>query len=980
MKILIAPLDTYLGRHIYEAFAQQDKTGQHVIVGMRLSEDTGGHYERVQKFLTLDNLDDFRNEILSCDVFVLDIEYCLKAAHIVKDVLEEETFYGEKTVVVISSYLTWAQTVKTYKVPEEEEEEAEEEGEKKPPPKPKPVPFTEADKRKREAHEQFKEYLEFEKMIMRDDKAHANREHVVVLVPGILYGDGEDVLHPWFKMAWHGEPDSLPIFGENDGGNYVPTIHVQDMSNIVVEVSLKEKQRRPLILCVDKGVHTQSEIAGVLARVMGTGRARGVGPDGTLLNGALMTEGSKTSQNAQDDYPKDIDLHLESPYAPPPLPVGALKNTPITKSGSYPLYFTLRLMADVPLSGTRVVQRWKKFHWHCADILRGMGLVVREFKRAQGLEPLRIFIHGPPGVGKTTLAQRISLQFKIEHVNVKKVIDYYKDKPSPVVQQPTSADGEVAQEGIVSTSSLQDAVRTYLVTGNQRIPDGLINKMMREYLIQRACRAQGFVLEGYPRCLVDARELWTNREAVEEARQESGEQIIGDGWDDYEDEEEDIDKQIEQTDKKSSITEEAEEEEEEEEEEEGAEEEGEPNGGIEDDMGEVIQEESEEGAEEDGTQRIKSIGEQGGLTLKQCEKWEKDNRREMKEVRKIERERNKEREKWAEIARERRKAAEQLEKGEQQDGNGQEEVNEEDEDEEGQEDEDYEDNDAGSNLGVTAGVGLQSRSGALTGTGLAGSGSGASGTTVSAVQQPPSSNAQAVASSLPPVYRSIFPTTTVLLNASDEFLRKRIMSLPEVLTAGTHNDESGLERRLRQFHESNNPDNDIRVFMRRGKNEERRTNLMEVSEEQWSEGRGTADDEGNWGEIKQFIGEPHNYGPTHVQLDAADEVQEELDRQVAAHRAALALSEEVAVRAIAQKREAVAKDKIGAIQKAEAQMLANRSKGLHTFLRENVMPTLTRGLMEVAQVRPEDPIEYLAEYIFRHTPDEDTETAPFATR
>lgn len=125
MKILIAPLDTYLGRHIYEAFAQQDKTGQHVIVGMRLSEDTGGHYERVQKFLTvcitflfiiishffylqLDNLDDFRNEILSCDVFVLDIEYCLKAAHIVKDVLEEETFYGEKTVVVISSYLTWA--------------------------------------------------------------------------------------------------------------------------------------------------------------------------------------------------------------------------------------------------------------------------------------------------------------------------------------------------------------------------------------------------------------------------------------------------------------------------------------------------------------------------------------------------------------------------------------------------------------------------------------------------------------------------------------------------------------------------------------------------------------------------------------------------------------------------------------------------------------------------------------------------------
>jgi len=33
-----------------------------------------------------------------------------------------------------------------------------------------------------------------------------------------------------------------------------------------------------------------------------------------------------------------------------------------------------------------------------------------------------------------------------------------------------------------------------------------------------------------------------------------------------------------------------------------------------------------------------------------------------------------------------------------------------------------------------------------------------------------------------------------------------------------------------------------------------------------------------------------------------------------------------------------------------------------------VLPVLTRGLAEVCEVRPEDPVDYLAEWLFRHNP------------
>jgi adenylate kinase len=57
------------------------------------------------------------------------------------------------------------------------------------------------------------------------------------------------------------------------------------------------------------------------------------------------------------------------------------------------------------------------------------------------------------------------------------------------------------------------------------------------------------------------------------------------------------------------------------------------------------------------------------------------------------------------------------------------------------------------------------------------------------------------------------------------------------------------------------------------------------------------------------------------------------------------------------------------IAESEAKLLENETQPLRQYLMANVVPTLTEGLMEVCKVTPDDPIEYLSEYLFAHAQD-----------
>jgi adenylate kinase len=56
------------------------------------------------------------------------------------------------------------------------------------------------------------------------------------------------------------------------------------------------------------------------------------------------------------------------------------------------------------------------------------------------------------------------------------------------------------------------------------------------------------------------------------------------------------------------------------------------------------------------------------------------------------------------------------------------------------------------------------------------------------------------------------------------------------------------------------------------------------------------------------------------------------------------------------------------LKQQEKDLLEAQSAPLRNYLMKYVMPTLSSALIDVCKVRPEDPIDYIAEHLFKHNP------------
>ncbi|ELW47209.1 Adenylate kinase 7 [Tupaia chinensis] len=302
-----------------------------------------------------------------------------------------------------------------------------------------------------------------------------------------------------------------------------------------------------------------------------------------------------------------------------------------------------------------------------------------------------------------------------------------------------------------------------------------------------------------------------------------------------------------------------------------------------------------------------------------------------------------------------------------------------------------------------------------------------------------------------PIDKLIIPEFVCSLDASDEFLKERVMNLPESLVAGTHYSQDRFLRALSNYRDNNTEDETVfnyfdeieihPILIDVGKLEDAQNRLAikqlikeigeprnygltdeekaeeerrvaeerlakeaaEEAEREHNEAMETAEKIARWEEwagleckhvfisslvafkdvgkledaqnrlaIKQLIkeiGEPRNYGLT-------DEEKAEEERRVAEERLAKEAAEE-AEREHNEAMETAEKiarweewnKRLEEVKREERELLEAQSIPLRNYLMTYVMPTLMQGLNECCKVRPDDPVDFLAEYLFRNNPE-----------
>ena len=101
----------------------------------------------------------------------------------------------------------------------------------------------------------------------------------------------------------------------------------------------------------------------------------------------------------------------------------------------------------------------------------------------------------------------------------------------------------------------------------------------------------------------------------------------------------------------------------------------------------------------------------------------------------------------------------------------------------------------------------------------------------------------------------------------------------------------------------------------------------------------------------------------HVAEQKVVNDQKEVDRKKALNR------EEIVEREVRKQKEAYTKQRLEQIKEYERDVLDQKSQPIRQYLMDNLVPILTEGLLEVCKRTPDDPVDYLAEYLFRRSLD-----------
>ncbi|NXL64539.1 KAD7 kinase, partial [Chordeiles acutipennis] len=345
---------------------------------------------------------------------------------------------------------------------------------KPPDPEDPEIPFTDEDYRRRKSHPNFIDHINAEKLILKLGKTNKKKFSTYVVASGHQYGAGEGVFHYFFKICWLSETPAIPVFG--DGNNFIPTIHVLDLAAVLQNVAA-HRPKSHYILAVDDSMHTLQELIKCITKNVGPGKIEMIPKENAFLIEEL------TQMHLDMLF---VNLRMESTF---------LKET-----------FNIKWVAQ-------------------AGLVENIEQIVKEYKQSRGLLPLKICIHGPPGVGKSTIAEELCKHYKLHHITINDVISETIANLEKVVAPKEWNSDSVEEEGeeeegknVEAAQELLARIKESMDQSTGRLDDEHVVKLVKDKLKSMPCRNQGYVLDGFPETYDQAKDLFNCNRGEEEIK------------------------------------------------------------------------------------------------------------------------------------------------------------------------------------------------------------------------------------------------------------------------------------------------------------------------------------------------------------------------------------------------------------------------------------------------------------------------------
>lgn len=208
-----------------------------------------------------------------------------------------------------------------------------------------------------------------------------------------------------------------------------------------------------------------------------------------------------------------------------------------------------------------------------------------------------------------------------------------------------------------------------------------------------------------------------------------------------------------------------------------------------------------------------------------------------------------------------------------------------------------------------------------------------------------------------PVYnKKITPEHVFALNASDDFLTKRVQGLPQSVAEKMRYTQDEFISRLMRYKQLSDAEETLLDYF----------DELEIHPEHIEVNTDDPEYIDIMNKITEMVGIPKNYGLSPEEQEEEDRRQEEERKQKLATEAAeKKRRNEATLAEMAAQYEEWQKN-LSEVKRQEYELLEARCLPLRNYLMKYVMPSLTEAMLECCKIKPEDPVDFLAEHLLRN--------------